>query len=282
MRIIVIIMYLSLYPAMSFSQKGNVKIAGKIYYTTSHLYDTVSNSIFTETSILFFGNGESLFRSYDYLQGIEAIKKKQTAGQPASGMIFTRGTTSRYYANTANKELYRVQTNGIVSVNLPAQNYIMPEKIEKPNWQITTETKKIAGYICQKANGMCRGRYYTVWFSADIPYPFGPWKLNGLPGLIMEAEDSHHQVVFKFNRIEFPFDGTEYIEPVTNAMVTTEKDFERMRETPFSARSTPPPGITVSGSAKDGQGKPVVLQNNKNFMNNPMDLISKLPRLNMQ
>ncbi|WP_159018064.1 GLPGLI family protein [Algibacter sp. L3A6] len=78
------------------------------------------------------------------------------------------------------------------------------EKIPKINWTISNKFKSIGGYKCQKAEGNFRGRNYTTWFAIEIPLPFGPWKLNGLPGLILEAYDTKKEVYFYFKSIKYP------------------------------------------------------------------------------
>ena len=57
-------------------------------------------------------------------------------------------------------------------------------------WNISSETKEIAGYTCNKATVSYRGRNWVTWFAPEIPAAFGPWKLHGLPGLILEAHDT--------------------------------------------------------------------------------------------
>ena len=54
-------------------------------------------------------------------------------------------------------------------------------------WQVADLTKNILGYECVEATADYHGRKWIVWFSPEIPVSNGPWKLGGLPGLILEA-----------------------------------------------------------------------------------------------
>lgn len=75
--------------------------------------------------------------------------------------------------------------------------YKYEETLEKPRWQILADEKTVVGYQCQKARTDFRGRTWIVWFAIDIPVSDGPWKLCGLPGLILEAEDKKGEFSFK-------------------------------------------------------------------------------------
>ncbi|WP_321519014.1 GLPGLI family protein [uncultured Bacteroides sp.] len=68
--------------------------------------------------------------------------------------------------------------------------YKYEETIEKPIWTFLQEKKEIQGYSCQKAKTKFKGREWTAWFTTEIPVSDGPWKLCGLPGLILAAADS--------------------------------------------------------------------------------------------
>lgn len=82
------------------------------------------------------------------------------------------------------------------------QSWQYEEDWEKPEWKILDETKDIIGYECIKAVTDYRGRRWTVWFTPDIPIQEGPWKLCGLPGLILEAEDNHKEYHFLANGLK--------------------------------------------------------------------------------
>lgn len=60
----------------------------------------------------------------------------------------------------------------------------------------------IAGYNCHKATTEFRGRTFEVWYTPDVPVNFGPWKLNGLPGLILWATDSRNEIEFRATKIK--------------------------------------------------------------------------------
>lgn len=63
------------------------------------------------------------------------------------------------------------------------------ESLDDVEWKIVSDsTKSVLGYECVMAETDYHGRRWKAWFSPDIPLPYGPWKLQGLPGLILEAE----------------------------------------------------------------------------------------------
>lgn len=71
------------------------------------------------------------------------------------------------------------------------------EDLQTPEWTITDSVKTIIGYECFKAMTDFRGRHWIAWFTPEIPVSDGPWKLHGLPGLILEAYDMSHDYEFE-------------------------------------------------------------------------------------
>ena len=72
---------------------------------------------------------------------------------------------------------------------IPPLQYEVTEDTEAPAWNMVEGSDSVCGYLCQKANGKFRGRTWTVLYAEDIPTAAGPWKLQGLPGLITYAAD---------------------------------------------------------------------------------------------
>jgi GLPGLI family protein len=64
---------------------------------------------------------------------------------------------------------------------------IVEEKLPAQRWAITDDKKEIASFSCRKATTVFRGRNYTAWYSEEFSALGGPWKFDGLPGVILEV-----------------------------------------------------------------------------------------------
>jgi len=80
--------------------------------------------------------------------------------------------------------------------------FVHYDDLPKQTWSITGEMTTILNYFCYKAICSYRGRIWEVWFTMDIPINAGPWKLRGLPGLILKASDDRKHYVFECTGIE--------------------------------------------------------------------------------
>ena len=66
--------------------------------------------------------------------------------------------------------------------------FFIEENLPLQKWNLIDESKKINNFICKKATTTFRGRNYIAWYTEDIPIIGGPWKFDGLPGLILEVK----------------------------------------------------------------------------------------------
>lgn len=118
-------------------------------------------------------------------------------GGSASDFMSARHNLVYPESNNASIIYKNVKGKGILTLtdDVLLADYIYDENLELPQWNITEEKDSVAGYACQLAEAKFRGRTWRAWFTMDIPISDGPWKLCGLPGLILKAEDSekHYQ-----------------------------------------------------------------------------------------
>lgn len=78
------------------------------------------------------------------------------------------------------------------------REFIFPHEFEgsEPtpdiSWTLSDDTLTVSGYLCQQAMATFRGLEWHVWYTEEIPSSAGPWRLRGLPGLIVKAESEVH------------------------------------------------------------------------------------------
>jgi hypothetical protein len=189
----------------------------------------------------------------------EAQDKKKTQEAVANstdGRIMINhhvtGTGTEYFQYPNDKKMVR-QEHLLGS-------FLVTGTLPDINWQVTGDTATFGGLHCQKATGHFKGRDYTAWFCPDLPLHIGPWKLNGLPGVIVEAYDAKKDVRFMFDGIEkagpvaqsddrsatgspgaqssmpLPMPGMDFdkdpnlIKLPDNATKTTDKEFAKLEE----------------------------------------------------
>ena len=121
-----------------------------------------------------------------------------------------------------NFEIVDIQNQVFNSFEFNNISYLIQDTV-KQDWTILEDKKQILNYNCQKAITTFRGRDYEAWFTIDIPVPFGPWKLNGLPGAILFAIDKTGDVAFTAVKISTVLVDNIIMEPSQYELVTKEK-----------------------------------------------------------
>lgn len=148
--------------------------------------------------------------------------------------------------------------------NLDMSKYKVSDN-RKMDWKILSEKDKIGNLNAQKATCNFAGRTWTAWFVSDIPIQDGPYKFNGLPGLIIKIEDktkSHSFVLKEIKKLrsdqEWKSDGEK---KSFNAIITI--DQEKYKKQFKDSRENPSKGMRqmMSGGNKimmiDEKGKPI-------------------------
>lgn len=173
------------------------QVAYRITYNSKSVTDTTKTPYRykdDEMRLEIGKNGVSRFYSYTRF-----LRKQMTAEMIKKGggidltSIPKGGAISwEFYKN------YPVQGKTLYLDVIAPDSYQCEETVETPDWQLVPDsTKEILGYQCQMATTRFKGRQWTVWYTEDIPLDEGPWKLRGLPGLVLSAYDAKRQYVFE-------------------------------------------------------------------------------------
>lgn len=76
--------------------------------------------------------------------------------------------------------------------------YRIEEPLSTPQWQLVPDSMQtILGYNCHLATCSLGGREWKAWYTDDVPLSYGPYKLGGLPGLVLRASDAEQQFIFE-------------------------------------------------------------------------------------
>lgn len=194
-----------------------------IYYNLRNMPDSATPKIFrNENMVLYIGNSMNIFLSYDKLKKDSASANGYEPSKNSKPVIHTQIVSNRTSRQLVVQEyLFR--------------NYYYTTPFPEIRWSITNEKKQVGGYLCTKAEGYYKGRTYHAWFTTETKLQGAPWKLTGLPGLVLEAYDTRRQVNFELIKMETDLRNRYIISsPPANASAITRKDFISLRESAWN------------------------------------------------
>jgi len=228
-------------------------LTGKIFYEIK--LPSITKQSTTVTGLLEFADSISLFSYYKISLEDSIYNLSSVYIDPNRGVVIK---ATEY--DTIGTLIYRDFRRGIirsrVSQAKPLTPFVVNDDWIEIKWTISSEKKVIQNYECQKATGTFRGRNYIVWFAGQLPYNYGPWKLFGLPGLILEAYDSENKVHFMAKQIQYPDTSIQVIQIPTEKEVKTIREFSYfqdyyMEQVERAFQHKMPKGITIKLDEKD-------------------------------
>ena len=174
----------------------------KCLYRYVYLNDTLTEK--TKDDLLILQIGKSISKCFShYSNQVDSLSALPNGDMIIGKMIndamnsgeFMRGN---YPHKRLKTYIYKNYPEGCMTVTdgLILQDYRYVDSLHTQTWTMGDSTREVLGYTCQQATADFRGRRWTAWFATDIPVSDGPWKLGGLPGLILEAYDEGQQHVF--------------------------------------------------------------------------------------
>ena len=173
----------------------------KCLYRYVYTFDTLKNEL--RDDLLILQIGKEVSKCYSYYTFQSDSLQRTPDGAKVWSELFRRATEKDgIYGDFPHVRMstyvYKNYPTGQMTITdrISSQGYRYVDSLHAQTWTMVDSTREVLGYTCQQATADFRGRRWTAWFTTDIPVSDGPWKLGGLPGLILEAYDEGQQHVF--------------------------------------------------------------------------------------
>lgn len=187
----------------------------KVIYDLTYQIDSLDNqNIRSERMFLFTNKKLSSYESEVHYLKDSILKSNNPQG------LFGISKSKFRYKIFKNKTEQKINT----LYDYTRYKFYIEENFPNLDWKIGTETKKILGFECTKANVNFAGRDYIAWFTNEIAISDGPYKFSGLPGLIMEIYDTKKH----YKHIVIG------IEKVNNNLIFDNKGFTKISKVQFN------------------------------------------------
>jgi len=212
------------YSIESFKQNKKARdVSKKINSNIKNLVSEVIAKSKDLKLLLYFNNNKSFFTSPDPLN----INKKEER------LLLLAKTTTGIQGNY----YYIPKKNLLVTDReFMGERFIIEEVINKSRWNLINETEKIGDFSCYKAERIIeyitrkgkKKRKQVVWYTTEIPLPYGPIDFVGLSGLVVKVIDRN--LVFSIKKIELNPKEKIDIEIPKKGNRVTKEEFDKIVE----------------------------------------------------
>lgn len=176
----IIFLYIVTLYSLNINAQKNLKI--------DYVFKDENNHICNST--LYIIKNESLYRIDDKRD--DGIDEEKTKGE----------NYVKVNNDALSKIFYTVNKKTITRIPLYKSEVIYTDDDNKVKYKLTGKNKVISKYNCQEAKLTLNGRKYSIWFTTDFETNFGPYKINGLPGLVVELTEETNKVKITLKSIK--------------------------------------------------------------------------------
>ncbi len=174
----------------------------KVTYTLNWKEDT--NNLKQERSekmILLAGEDKRMFMGKNFYELYIIGRKAESEGKLQS--FFDRNEMQNYSTRFSYRILKNYPKGYYTYYDKVIPDYLQySESFSVFKWELLNETDSIREYPVQKARCIYGGREWIAWYTSSIPINDGPYKFQGLPGLIVKIHDSKEHYTFELDEIE--------------------------------------------------------------------------------
>ncbi|GAB4040784.1 hypothetical protein [Spirosoma gilvum] len=156
-----------------------------------------------------------------------AVIRVRDGGGPPQTRNIPRPFTEQVFVDLSGMKKVTLLS---VGKDADAKSYQAEAPIQRVSgWQLTDQTKKIAGYTCRKVTIPYKKETYTVWITNELPFTYSPiHELTPDSGVVLLIEGSKEQ--FKATKVDTSALDAAAVTPTTNAQTVTPEQLTDLRQ----------------------------------------------------
>jgi GLPGLI family protein len=181
-------------------------------YLDLRMEDTLSRHMTADTMILQVGRQATAFFSKDRVTADSVLSTPNGSIKWINlGVQYNKkGRLQDWLSNDVQYYYWNYPEPGLMTVRSDFDGGVEYAEALSLPWEFRDSVKTVLGYECHLAEAEFRGRRWRAWYTLEIPVSVGPWKLQGLPGLVCEAYDDKGHYGYQLVSVA-PADGQDVL-----------------------------------------------------------------------